>query len=75
MAEPIDNVRFAMEGEVLALHPAPSNDMALNSIAISLKRIADALAGTAEKRSLTEVLLGIEEAVDQLAQKAWKDDE
>lgn len=42
MAEPIDNVRFAMEGEVLALHPAPSNDMALNSIAISLKRIADA---------------------------------
>lgn len=43
MAEPCDNLRYGMEDLAWAQFSKPTGDMALCSIAVSLKRIADAL--------------------------------
>lgn len=44
MAEPVDNLRYGMEDLAWAAHSQPSTEMALCSIAVSLKRIADSLS-------------------------------
>lgn len=45
MAEPVDNLRYGMEDLAWAHHSQPTAEMALASIAVSLKRIADAMTG------------------------------
>ncbi|WP_417615380.1 hypothetical protein [Parasphingorhabdus sp.] len=45
MAEPIDNMRHKMEDEAFLMFGNDCQSLYLSSIAISLKRIADALSG------------------------------
>jgi hypothetical protein len=56
MAEPEDNLRFAMEDVASAHFLYADNTLALASIAVSLKRIADALDPTGgDKRTSMNV--------------------